>query len=47
MGMVPEREGLQKQYAQQFTRAELDKVDKSAGVGLLLPALFFLNQIFK
>ena len=44
VGMVPEREGLQKQYAQQFTRAELDKVDKSAGVGLLLPPFLFSTK---
>ena len=39
VGMVPEREGMQKQYVQQFTRSELDKLDKSAGVSLFLLAL--------
>lgn len=39
VGMVPEREGIQKQYIQRFTRSELDKLDKSAGVSLFLLAL--------
>jgi len=32
VGMVPEGEGMQKQYVQRFTRSELDKLDKSASV---------------
>ncbi len=39
MGMVPEAEGMQKQYVQRFTRSELDKLDKSAGVNE--PSFFF------
>ena len=32
VAMVPAREGMHKLYSQQFTRFELDKLDKSAGV---------------
>ncbi len=41
VGMIPERDGMQKQYVQQFTRSELDKLDKSAGVSIFLPQLLF------
>ena len=43
VGMVPQREGLEKQYYQQFTRSELDKLDKSAGVCQPSSSQYFLT----
>jgi hypothetical protein len=43
VGMVPEGVGMQKQYVQRFSRSELDKLDKSAGVShLSFPPLLCL-----
>jgi hypothetical protein len=43
VGMVPEGVGMQKQYVQRFSRSELDKLDKSAGVSQLSFSATFVS----